>query len=489
MLGNLQNLEQYMEKHSMDVATVRRLGLDLGGILESGEPHGEIKMSTILVDSKGHFTLDNSGELSESDPSADIYALGMLMYRLLNKGRLPFMPPYPANVTKEDKERAISRCLSGEVFPVPANGDSQIAEILHTACHPDRTMRYRSFKEMQWALGAPVNSTISANDASKEELASPSNTYETEKTEDSEISTYEEVPVSNASTTANQRYREEVQPTQATQIVQNTKKNAGGSGKSKEWGADIESRPPSRIAQGILIFLSAALAIAYIVMEKTWTISGSQGMILYGYCVIQAVLVILAMKYQGMMKVLGVLTILDMLYVLLYGVILNNIMTNLGLSLPAFYKPGSPALIFPIIELVVFLLALITKGGIHNVKIRFFTAIMLILSLLMVLLGLTGFNIELMGMNMYPYEAGLLLLLFALLAVESRSGRAVGKVMCVLALILDLVLMVFHAFSTIFGRIGLPVDLVGKIIVAVLFIFCLLSFILTGRKQVDEYTD
>ncbi len=477
MLGNLQNLEQYMEKNSMNVDTVRQMGLEICKALESGEPHGDIKMSTILVDADGHFSLDNSGEQTEADPSADVYALGMLMYRLLNKGRLPFMPPYPEAVSKEDKEKAISRCLSGEAFPIPVNGDRQIADILHTACHPDRTMRYHTFREMEWALGAPANTSLEKS----EPQSSQEQTTRAEETTQ-RLSPDDAGKVQNVSSRA---------PGDSAGTDTTIKKTADRGKREEQISYVNEERSVSRLAQGIFVILSAALAIAYIALVKSSTIVGAPGQILYGYCVIQAILVILAMKNQGYMKVLGICTILDMLYVLLYGVLLESLLAGFGVSMPAFYNPGTLAVVLPIVEFVVYILTLITKGKIQEVKIKFFTFIMLVLSLIMLVLGLTGFNLTLFAMKIYPYEAGILLLFIALIAIESKSGRIVGKVMCVLTLLVDIVLMLMHTtgFSGLLSGLGVSVDGTLKITVGLLFLFSLLSFVLSGRKKAIEYED
>ena len=49
-------------------------------------------------------------------PSVDIYSLGLVMYRLLNNNRGPFLPPVPSPLTYNDRESALARRLGGEAL-------------------------------------------------------------------------------------------------------------------------------------------------------------------------------------------------------------------------------------------------------------------------------------------------------------------------------------------------------------------------------------
>ena len=57
--------------------------------------------------------------------SSDLYSLGMILYRLLNDNRIPFLPPYPEPYMPEDRNRALSARLEGASPGLPSAAYSQ----------------------------------------------------------------------------------------------------------------------------------------------------------------------------------------------------------------------------------------------------------------------------------------------------------------------------------------------------------------------------
>ena len=53
-------------------------------------------------------------------PACDQYALGMVLYRLLNDNRIPLLPPYPEPFTPDQRDRALVRRLRGEEIGPPS---------------------------------------------------------------------------------------------------------------------------------------------------------------------------------------------------------------------------------------------------------------------------------------------------------------------------------------------------------------------------------
>lgn len=114
----------------------------------------------------------------------DLYALGIILYRLLNDNRIPFLPPYPGLFTPRDRNHALLRRLKGENPPLPAAAayaadlscsttglgfhfsDRQrpaiagLAQIARKAVLADPASRFRSADEMRSALISILDSGI-----------------------------------------------------------------------------------------------------------------------------------------------------------------------------------------------------------------------------------------------------------------------------------------------------------------------------------------
>ena len=78
----------------------------------------------------------------------DIYSLGLVLYWMLNKRRMPFMPLPPEKLTAGMDEQTRSRRLVGEPLPPPADGSAELKRIVLKACAFDQKERYRTAEEM-----------------------------------------------------------------------------------------------------------------------------------------------------------------------------------------------------------------------------------------------------------------------------------------------------------------------------------------------------
>ena len=142
--------------------------------------HRDIKPQNIFISPLGDFKLGDFGiaktvektmggtktgtykymapEVYHNQPygqQADIYSLGLVLYWMLNKKRMPFMPLPPEKVTAEIDDQARKRRLSGEPLPPPADGSEALKNIVLRACAYHPMDRFPSAEEMLKALNTP----------------------------------------------------------------------------------------------------------------------------------------------------------------------------------------------------------------------------------------------------------------------------------------------------------------------------------------------
>ena len=95
------------------------------------------------------------------DSSIDIYSLGIVLYKLMNQNRLPFLSLDKQLITYRDKDTALARRMAGEKMPAPVNASAAFSHIILKACAYEPGKRYRKPEDMLRDLEklrlAPVN--------------------------------------------------------------------------------------------------------------------------------------------------------------------------------------------------------------------------------------------------------------------------------------------------------------------------------------------
>ena len=100
---------------------------------------------------------------SEYDARVDIYSLGIVLYRLLNGNRLPFLDTEKQLLNPNERRNAVDRRLRGEELPAPCDATPAMADLILRACAYDPNMRFASATEMKQALLSVANGTYKIN--------------------------------------------------------------------------------------------------------------------------------------------------------------------------------------------------------------------------------------------------------------------------------------------------------------------------------------
>lgn len=180
----LTSFMEYYAGKNLTEKEVMKLGIDLCKALEyCGQLHiihRDIKPENIFVSRFGDFKLGDFGiarELEKTmstlskkgtysymapemyrgeqyDSRVDIYALGLVLYKLMNHNRLPFLNLEKQLITYRDKENALTRRMSGENPPEPVDAGKNFSRVILKACAYDPEERYQTPHELRHALEA-----------------------------------------------------------------------------------------------------------------------------------------------------------------------------------------------------------------------------------------------------------------------------------------------------------------------------------------------
>lgn len=203
-------------EQGITVSEVARLGIDISHALTACEEHGivhrDIKPDNLFYcPEDGSFRLGDfgiahylarptegkgrAGTLTHMPPEvyqgapfttgADLYALGMILYRLLNDNRVPRLPPFPEPFTPVERDRALVQRLKGAEVEEPSivryaaaegaphfglgarfdesgrTAAAALGKIAQKAISADPSARFASALELRQAIQAAVHPTSS----------------------------------------------------------------------------------------------------------------------------------------------------------------------------------------------------------------------------------------------------------------------------------------------------------------------------------------
>ncbi len=212
----LECLEKYVKNNDMTVADMVSIGEDILSCLETCEKnniiHRDIKPANLFRNDKGVYKLGDFGIAKDMSASVgslsykgtenymapevymgkrynstiDIYALGIVLYKLLNRNRLPFMSQ--EKLTSASIEKAFQKRNTGEPLPKPMQASEAIYEVIKKMCAYRPEDRFQTAAEAKKALteykrtdSEELEAVLDINNKTRKLVGTESSDKETEK--------------------------------------------------------------------------------------------------------------------------------------------------------------------------------------------------------------------------------------------------------------------------------------------------------------------
>lgn len=189
LMEYLTPLEDYIQSKNFLVRDAVKLGLDvlygLQSCHDNGVIHRDIKDDNIFVSDNGEYKIGDFGvskvlkgsskaESLKGTPnflapevylgkesytkSVDLYSLGIVLYRLLNYSRNPFLPRFPERYFAQDEDKAFKKRMSGKTPALPFLGGEEIGRVIVKAISGS-TERFQTANEFIKALESAISKT------------------------------------------------------------------------------------------------------------------------------------------------------------------------------------------------------------------------------------------------------------------------------------------------------------------------------------------
>lgn len=182
-----KSLTQVLKGFSFTLEETYRLGINICQALNKCRSfdyvYPNLKPENIIFDKEGRCKIGDFGSFSCLEPAktsisykrtqyymapefirtgninctCDTYSLGLILYMLTNRGRLPFTEPYPNDVTVSSLNESTERRMKGEELPRPALASEQMWTIIRKACAFKPNERYFTPEQMLSDLKNALN--------------------------------------------------------------------------------------------------------------------------------------------------------------------------------------------------------------------------------------------------------------------------------------------------------------------------------------------
>lgn len=263
---------EWEKEHPMNEADIIRLGCDMCRALELCHKnkiiHRDIKPQNIFVNKNGDFKLGDFGiarvvEKTSSvmsqkgtytymapevfkgqhyNETADLYSLGVVLYRCLNQNRTPFLPM--GTMSFNDRQRAQERRMAGETIPPPLNGNKKLKQAILMTLQYNPANRVQSASVLRTILEqCKTMEKASYQTPPVEPKADPEATAPVHPKKESQVDMEATAPVRpkvepqlNTEKTDQTRYDSQCDATTRVNVNQTpVTHNSGKNGKSKIW--------------------------------------------------------------------------------------------------------------------------------------------------------------------------------------------------------------------------------------------------------------
>ncbi|MDR1642284.1 MAG: protein kinase, partial [Clostridiales bacterium] len=84
--------------------------------------------------------------------TVDLYSLGLVMHRLLNNKKLPFISASSTSLSQTERDEALGKRMTGVQIPAPANASPGLSKVILKACEFNAKNRFKTASEMRIAL-------------------------------------------------------------------------------------------------------------------------------------------------------------------------------------------------------------------------------------------------------------------------------------------------------------------------------------------------